>query len=81
MARSRSKAKARRFQLLGPVPGSDIELDKSYDTPGAVLSRALTEAVKDPEPSMWEVREWDDLLYRVHRLPGEKLDVRVEVMR
>lgn len=74
-------ARSRRFQLLGPVPGSDVPLPKLVESPGAVLSRALTEATKSEEPGVWEVWEWEDVLYRVHRLEGETLDVRVEILR
>ena len=76
-------ARTHRFQLLGPVPGSDYILPKALDSPGAVLSKALNEAARTKEPGVWEVWEWDDLIYRVHRLehPQNKLDVRVEVMR
>ena len=51
------------------------------ETPGAVLSKALNYASSSKEPGVWEVVEYEDTLYRVHRLDSPKLDVRVEVMK
>ncbi len=50
---------------------------------GAALSRAITAATRrpDPEPGVWEVIEYEDVIYRVHRLDTPKLDVRVETVR
>lgn len=67
-------ARSRRFRL-------NDEPQPKAETPGAVLSKALRIAEQSLEPGVWEVWEWDDLLYRVHRLPAEKLDVRVEIVR
>lgn len=81
MPRQLKRSRPSRFQLLGPVPGSDVDLPKGIESPGAVLSRALNEATNSEEPGVWEVVEWEDVVYRVHRLPAEKLDVRVEILR
>ena len=51
------------------------------ETPGAVLSKALTYASGSKEPGVWEVVEYEDVIYRVHRLDTPKLDVRVECVR
>lgn len=71
MPRQRS---ASRFRL-------NDEPQPKAESPGSVLSKALRRAEQSLEPGVWEVREWDDLLYRVHRLPGDILDVRVEILR
>jgi hypothetical protein len=71
--------KVERFKIrtsLGEQPFRKAE------TPGAVLSKALNQAAaNDAEPGVWEVMEYDDVIYRVHRLEGPRLDVRVEVVR
>lgn len=52
------------------------------ESPGAVLSKALTYASRPTaEPGVWEVVEWEDVIYRVHRIDSPILDVRVEVVR
>jgi hypothetical protein len=68
--------KPHRFKIrtsLGEEPQPKAE------SPGAVLNKALREAEHAKEPGVWEVVEWDDVIYRVHRLEGDRLDVRVEV--
>jgi hypothetical protein len=70
-------AKVKRF-LIRTAAG-DEPMDRA-ESPGAVLSKAITQAAASSEPGVWEVWEYEDLLYRVHRLDG-KLDVRVEVVR
>lgn len=75
------KSSASRFRLLDPE-GSAVEIHRATESPGAVLSKALNQASKSEEPGVWEVWEWEDLLYRVHRMrtPGMSLDVRVEIV-
>lgn len=77
---SRRSQASRRF--LVRTPEGVEEPQPKAETPGAALSKALNLAAhKDAQPGVWEVQEYEDVLYRVHRLPAEKLDVRVEVLR
>lgn len=71
-------AKAKRFVLR--TPAGDEPQPKA-ETPGAVLSKAITRASTSAEPGVWEVVEYEDVLFRVHRLEDTKLDVRVEIVR
>ena len=80
MPRQRQRSQASRFRIQHP-DGTWEPLSKVFETPGAALSKALGYADGvDVEPGVWTVTEWEDEVYRVHRLPAEKLDVRVEVM-
>lgn len=74
-----AKKKVVRFWLR--MPGDEGEPQPKAETPGSVLSKALTLAARSTEPGVWEVWEYEDVLYRVHRLDDKKLDVRVEVVR
>jgi len=71
-------AKQRRFAIR---TAAGDEPQPKAETPGAVLSKALTLASRSEEPGVWEVVEYDDVVFRVHRLDTPKLDVRVEVVR
>lgn len=71
-------ARVKRFILHTPTGD---EPQPHMESPGAVLSKALTFAAASKEPGVWEVIEYEDTLYRVHRLDSPKLDVRVEVVR
>lgn len=78
------KKPARSSRFIIQHPDLSLEKQPKAETPGAVLSGALNRASKDgQEPGVWDVIEWDDVIYRVHRLngPEEKLDVRVEIIR
>ena len=71
--------KAVRFKIRTSLGEEPV---KKAETPGAVLSVALNQAaVKTAEPGVWDVMEYDDVIYRVHRLEGPRLDVRVETLR
>ena len=75
----RQRSRPSRFAIRTSL--GDEPIPKA-DSPGAVLSGALTRAAhKDAEPGVWEVVEYEDVIYRVHRLDSPKLDVRVEVLR
>jgi hypothetical protein len=77
---SRLRSQASRFLIRQP-DGNESAVKKA-ETPGAVLSKVLGIAAgKETEPGVWEVVEYEDVIYRVHRLPGETLDVRVEIVR
>lgn len=77
----RSQASKRRFLIR--LPDLALEPQPKAEVPGAVLNKALRLAEKADEPGVWEVIEWEDVVYRVHRLenPEKKLDVRVEIIR
>lgn len=75
------RSKNQRFRLRTSL--GEEGLPKATD-PEVALSTALTRAsTHEAEPGTWEVMEYEDVLYRVHRLdnPELKLDVRVEVPR
>jgi len=71
-------AKPKRFRLRSAEGVEDVP---KAETPGAVLSKAITRAARSIEPGTWEVLEYDDVIYKVTRTDNVKLDVRVEVMR
>ena len=75
----RPRSPVSRFLIRLPE-GLDTPV-KLAETPGGVLSKALNLAVNGHEPGVWEVIEYEDVIYRVHRLPGETLDVRVEIVQ
>ncbi|MDE2098618.1 MAG: hypothetical protein KGL39_15295 [Patescibacteria group bacterium] len=70
-------ARAKRFVLRTPAGDEPVP---TAETPGAVLSKAITRASRSKESGTWEVIEWEDVIYRVHRLDVPELDVRVEVL-
>lgn len=74
------RASQSRFRIRG----EDGELSFSkYTDATQTLSRALDIASRVDTPGTWEVIEWEDVVYRVHKLdnPENKLDIRVEVVR
>lgn len=70
--------KATRFAIR-TTAGDDPQA--RAESPGQLLSKAITLAARSEEPGVWEVVEYEDVLYRVHRLDSPKLDVRVECVR
>lgn len=73
------RASQSRFRIRG----EDGELSfKKYTSAEQTLSRALNIA-SHGGTGTWDVMEWEDVVYRVHRLdnPDKKLDIRVEVVR
>lgn len=61
--------------------GELTPLPKCED-PGPALSGAITKACKrNAEPGVWEVMEYEDVIYRVHLLDTDRFDVRVETVR
>lgn len=51
------------------------------EAPGPALSGAITQACKrDAKPGVWEVIEYEDVIYRVHLLDTPIFDVRIETL-
>lgn len=74
------RASQSRFRIRG----ADGELSfKKYTDASQTLSRALDIAANSGGAGTWDVLEWEDVVYRVHRLdnPDMNLDLRVEVVR
>lgn len=75
------RASQSRFVLR--TPNGEERLPKATD-PEVALSATLSR-VSRPEAAtgVWEVIEYEDVIYRVHLFdnPDKKLDVRVEVVR
>lgn len=74
------RASQSRFRIRG----KDGELSFSkYTDATQTLSRALDIATRADTPGTWDVLEWEDVVYRVHRLdnPDKKFVVNVEVVR
>jgi hypothetical protein len=72
-----ARSKEERFRIRF----ADVdEPQPKLESPGAVLSKALTRALAATEPGMWEVWEYDDLVYRVHRAKESTFTITVERM-
>jgi hypothetical protein len=67
-----------RFTIRTPTGEVEEVKDDRYNEK-TTLSKAITYALRADRPGTWEVVEWEDVLYRVHRSPAQGLDVRIEV--
>lgn len=72
--------KVDRFVLV--APNGDREAVPRAETPGAVLSKAITRAGRTVVAGTWEVYEYEDRMFLVHGYgPGASVAVAVEDLR